>query len=514
MTAANSAQDGRDVGERAVAGSIWLLGSRLGQQGVLLIQVAVLARLLDPTAFGLVGLADLAAQAIAVFVYTGYEFALIQKSDLREIDIHTAWWVMLARYVAIGGCLMALAGPIARFYRVPEAIPVLRAIGAIQAQEEKAVISASDTLAQAGSLMTNENALPYKARGYEKVFVYHFQALNYLFQGNIEGASVEVRRANQEQVLALERHLKEVDKAHEELEEHKVDHSAVDAKVEQTYAEMDAIIADVKNSLQNAYTFYMSGVFWEIAGEPNDAYIDYKKALEIYPENPYVQQDVIRLAKTLGMSDEYDAFTTRYPEAAAVEGRQPYEAETGEVVILFEEGFVPQMQGITLPIPTPNGLVTASFPIYRSPRQSTAPFSAYAGDQVLGGTAPICDVYALAAKSLKERLPMMITREVLRAVAKGVIQKQVVDEAGLLGGALTSLYNIATAGADLRAWYTLPYDVQMMRATLPAGAHTLRLVHERTRSTVEPVVNLRAGGTVVIRLVLCGGKPYYQAIEL
>lgn len=132
VTATNPAQDGQEVGRRAVAGSVWLLGARLAQQAVILIQVAVLARLLDPKAFGLVGVADLAVQAIGVFIYTGYEFALIQKPNLEDIDIHTAWWVMLGRYLAIGGCLAVLAEPIARFYRVPEAAPVLIAIAAIQ----------------------------------------------------------------------------------------------------------------------------------------------------------------------------------------------------------------------------------------------------------------------------------------------------------------------------------------------------------------------------------------------
>ncbi len=132
MIGTGAVWDGQDVGRRAAAGGAWLLGARLAQQGVTLVQVAVLARLLDPQAFGLVALADLAAQAIGVFVYTGYEFALVQKPDLQEIDVHTAWWVMLGRYLVIGACLMLLAGPIARFYHAPEAAPVLVAIGAIQ----------------------------------------------------------------------------------------------------------------------------------------------------------------------------------------------------------------------------------------------------------------------------------------------------------------------------------------------------------------------------------------------
>jgi O-antigen/teichoic acid export membrane protein len=121
-----------ELGQRTVAGGVWLSASRLTQQGVSLIQITILARLLDPRAFGLVGLANLATTAIGVFVYTGFEFALIQKPDLQEADIHTAWWVVLGRYLAIGGGLALLANPIAHLYQTPEAVPVLIAYALIQ----------------------------------------------------------------------------------------------------------------------------------------------------------------------------------------------------------------------------------------------------------------------------------------------------------------------------------------------------------------------------------------------
>ena len=70
--------------------------------------------------------------------------------------------------------------------------------------EEKAVIRASDIGAQTASFLANDNTIPYKGDGYEKVFMYQFQAFNYLAKKDIEGAGVEVRRANREQELALE----------------------------------------------------------------------------------------------------------------------------------------------------------------------------------------------------------------------------------------------------------------------------------------------------------------------
>ena len=120
------------LGQRTVAGGAWLSASRLLQQGASLIQVTLLARLLDPSAFGLVGLANLSAYAVGVFVYTGFDAALIQKPHLDEDDIHTAWWVTLARYLALAFCLALLAAPIARLYRTPAAVPILLAFALIQ----------------------------------------------------------------------------------------------------------------------------------------------------------------------------------------------------------------------------------------------------------------------------------------------------------------------------------------------------------------------------------------------
>jgi O-antigen/teichoic acid export membrane protein len=120
------------LSRRTVAGGGWLFGSRLATQVTGLIQVTILARLLDPKAFGLISLAYLAATAIGVFLYTGYEFALIQKPSLEEDDVHTAWWVILGRYLILGMCLLVLASPIAHLYKSPEAVPVLVAIALIQ----------------------------------------------------------------------------------------------------------------------------------------------------------------------------------------------------------------------------------------------------------------------------------------------------------------------------------------------------------------------------------------------
>src|SRR5690606_7313802 len=74
--------------------------------------------------------------------------------------------------------------------------------------------------------------------------------------------------------------------------------------------------AKVKNSFQNAYTFYYSALIREADNDLNGAYIDYKKALEIQPDNHYLQADAWRLAKRLGMDDDLQHFRSFFSKAA------------------------------------------------------------------------------------------------------------------------------------------------------------------------------------------------------
>ncbi|MEL0642622.1 tetratricopeptide repeat protein, partial [Pseudoalteromonas aliena] len=69
------------------------------------------------------------------------------------------------------------------------------------------------------------------------------------------------------------------------------------------YPSMGNVTRDVINGFQIAYTFYLSALLYQSAKQYNDAYIDYKKALAIHPNNIYLQQDVMRLAKKHGFDE-------------------------------------------------------------------------------------------------------------------------------------------------------------------------------------------------------------------
>ena len=68
-----------------------------------------------------------------------------------------------------------------------------------EAADAEARLRVSGMAAGTASLITNDNALPYNGYAYERIFAHAYQALNYLSEGDGEGAQVELRRAALEQ---------------------------------------------------------------------------------------------------------------------------------------------------------------------------------------------------------------------------------------------------------------------------------------------------------------------------
>lgn len=378
-----------------------------------------------------------------------------------------------------------------------------QAIDAFRSIEDRARISASYTLAQGTALISNDNAIPYQGSPYERIFLHQFQALNYVAKGDLPGALVEVRRANLEQEQALREHEKLVEKAATDAEQGKV---KVDPANYQSYfAPLDDSANRVKNAFQNAYTFYTSALLYEAAGEYNDAYIDYKRALEIFPDNPYVQQDVFRLAQRLGRRDDVKAMAGRIKEAPAT---APGE---GTVVVLYEEGFAPSKQAITIPFPWPYAWYMVSLPTYGQPWQGSSPLAIQVPGRSLQ-SAPIVEVQALASRALKDDLLPILVRQTLRAYTKHEMAKQTQQQQGDLLGFLVSAYNFISEQADLRSWQTLPGNAQIARLNLPAGPQAFTLNTAQTQAAVT--VPVSRGRMTLLRVTYAGGRLYTASYPL
>lgn len=359
--------------------------------------------------------------------------------------------------------------------------------------DAKAKMTASGAAAGSASLLTNDNALPYSGYGFERIMALHFQALNYLAMGNIEGASVEIRRAALEQRTLEIAHEREIANAEESARQERVNTSFLRNSPE--LAGMDLYAGEVKSSFQNAYTFYTSAVIWEAMGDRNAALVDYKKAFEINRNSSQIAADIQR-----------------------VDGNGPLAAPgKGALVIFYEEGFVPARQSFSLTIPYyTNGNVTygtVAFPYYPVNRaRPSPPLSVHFQNQTLGNTETVARIGAMAVKSLKEEIPAMVIRMIIRARLKHELHQQAAKEGGLAGSLVATIYNVASEQADLRNWLTLPESAQVLRTELPAGKQTIELVIAGTSRSKE--VEIAEGRITILRVVNANNRLIIQPYRL
>ena len=340
-------------------------------------------------------------------------------------------------------------------------------------EDNQARYRLSQGLAQAGSLLTNDQTMAYRAPDYERTMLHHYLALNYLQRGDAEGALVEVRRANQVQERALKARADEVRKAKEKSEE-----SEADGEMRQLMSrgapELDRLIGQVKNGFQNAYTFYFSGVLYEAAGDLNDAWVDYQRGYQIAPDNQSLQDALLRLARLRGSPEELKETEQRMGRKAP-----PLAKDQGQLVVLFEDGLIPARREIFLPLPisTSSGdfrTFTVAVPYYDNRASDTGPLTVSVGKQA-GRTSSLVRLESLAAKDLQERLPGMLTRQALRLVAKEQVRRSAAKEGGDVGNILVGIFNTLSERADTRSWLTLPAEASSWQGMLPAGEVQLQL---------------------------------------
>lgn len=371
-----------------------------------------------------------------------------------------------------------------------------QAITRLEAHDSGAIISLTDIGSQGAALISNDNALPYRGAVYERVFAHHYQALNYLFQKDLVAAGVEARRANDVQTAALKAHEREVAKLREAERQLPVSLS----QAQRHFEAMDKVAAQVKNSFQNAWAYYLSGVIFELRGEWNDAYVDYQNALELNPQHPLLQAEVKRLARRIG-------------DTARWQHLPPTQTAAQSILLLYENGFVPakSQEGVVLPIG--HGLLTIAFPVYRFFPLSGA-LQVRLADGTRQTTRPLLNVQSLAARDLQEQRLGQFVRQAGRAVAKSQIQRISHKEGGTVGALLASLYSVVSESADLRSWLSLPNRVDVLRLPVAIGVHQLYLQDDYQGRLYPVSLTIKANTLTLLHVINTGQRLHIHSVSL
>lgn len=389
-------------------------------------------------------------------------------------------------------------------------------------QDQAAVVSVGDIGNQGAAVLVNDNVLPYRGEDYERVMAMTYLCLSHLLDGRLEdtasgggGARPVANRMRLELERLEQKHFAEIQKAQQSSPhgaEANANTQAINERLSKEFAGMDAVAGKVKSSFQSAYAFSVIGLVYEMCGDLENAKVMYRKALELAPSSRSLQQDVKRLTN----------------------GTPYVGPDQGELVVFFEDDFVAIKQEMKFPVPLfLNGAVTATavaFPYYSIADTVPIPLQVLDNQTAVGSTELICPMNAMAVRALKDHIPALVTRQVLRTAAKAAVaygatkamenrQGRREDPGEMLAKQLVGIgvgiAMFASENADLRSWITLPNNVQLLRVPLAAGENHLTFQYAagpRGILTLPLTSSIPKGGKTIVWLGRTGAVMRCQSV--
>ncbi len=352
---------------------------------------------------------------------------------------------------------------------------------------------------EAGALFTSDNILPYDGEKFERALIHYYKALNYIHLKLPESALVECRKVS----ILLQKY--------------------ADSAEGKSTAYAD-----------DAFMQYLAGSLFEWQGELNDAFISYRKAESAYEKyqheynvNPpsTLKNDLVRLAKKLRFSEEYEYYKSKYN---INDDDSDKNSETGELIIIHENGFAPRKGSKELLIPILKAdkidekldiiafsgelqgrinrryeevdieyILRVSIPEYLTNRPIIE-YMKMKADGIEAKSEVVEDVQAIAFKNFNERMPKILLKTIARGVTKYITFRTAKKKQGEGAGLLVNVFNIITESADTRSWLSLPNNFQIIRRSMPPGKYNIQLFFysrdgKQIKSANLPDVEIKKG---------------------
>jgi hypothetical protein len=309
-----------------------------------------------------------------------------------------------------------------------------------------------------GASTINETLRAYPGSPAEQILAQQLLALNYLSLGDLDGARVEILKAD---VLMREP------------------------------------VYDDKINGQLASARMIGGLVYELGAEWDNALISYRKAANLISERNHslpiaLEDSLLRMTTRVGIRDEYQQYVDQFGREASF----PNDNEA-EVIAIYWQGLVSQKQQSKLSIYAPglNHFVSIAVPKYKN---SSPPFShsLLSVGQYQTSTALLESVDQLVREDLDAQMPKIIATTLVRVVAKHEIVEQArrqddknnsgaVEIFGIIADIATNLSEIA----DVRSWNTLPTNIQIARLIVPTGNYPITLGRSNVSSTSNDPTN-------------------------
>ena len=337
---------------------------------------------------------------------------------------------------------------------------------------------------EAAAIVTNDNIRPYRARPFEVLALHEMQIMNYLAQKDIDGAMVEVNRAQKEMTGLYQ---KDNDKTND-----------------------------------NGFLRYLTAIVYEMAGEPDEAAIAYYKTVKAYDENilnlpKEAREFIIESLRRADREDDIRALkldnSIATPKATAVHdlgqeiivigyaGHGPILNELrmsgtyvsgGTLNFTYKDSKTGKTQSTTMQAAPVEGAsngqtfhISIALPEAYSFRSKVDHFSVSVDNQAVARPEKVVALDKELEMNLKDDFANTMTRTAIRVVLR-TIASQVAKKAMKTDNALINLFtNIGTdvaqsqlEKADLRIALFLPNSFQMTRIPVEPGSHQVTVAAE------------------------------------
>lgn len=115
--------------QKTVSGLTWSFIENFSKQGIVFIIGIILARLLTPREFGLIGMITIFIVVSEGFIDSGFGQALVRKRNCTQADYSTVFYYNLLIGIVLYAVLFVSAGAISRFFDEPKLKLILQVLG-------------------------------------------------------------------------------------------------------------------------------------------------------------------------------------------------------------------------------------------------------------------------------------------------------------------------------------------------------------------------------------------------
>lgn len=117
--------------QRTITGILWSSIDNLSNQGLLFLIGIILARLLTPEEYGLIGMITIFIAISGSFVNSGFSQALIRKKSCTDADLSTVFYFNIIAGTLFFGILLITAPSISKFFNEPQLTNLVRVLGLV-----------------------------------------------------------------------------------------------------------------------------------------------------------------------------------------------------------------------------------------------------------------------------------------------------------------------------------------------------------------------------------------------